>query len=753
MLAGLVVLLLGAGVLTSAPAAANDGPVSAAPVGVRPGSWTKPIYPERSIPAYASPRNVRVRAKSGSGGAELEFGVPTPPGSTLVWGDWDGDGATTPAIYLAGSWTIYNTMIGPAPAPTAQFYYGAPGDKPVVGDWNGDRKTDIGIVRANAWSLKLGASAGRTWRRLVYGLPTDVPVAGDWDKNGRDDVGVFRSGEWFLRTATDKAAKTGAKFRFGVPTDYPVVGDWNGDGADTVGVVRDTTWYLANSNEKPKVDVKRVVNRAPDAVPAPWRTLGGPRGAACPTATAHVGASSRVVAPLVKPSLLLDKLMPADPSTDPVGQNLRLAFLNAQRYLLGHHYEARWADVRGQRYTDVLARSPIQERAVRLPAMAALTVATATRTKGHYDAAVGRTTREAIAYAGWLTRSIACTHRAISPGGWGGAWQTPHWAMLAGEAGWLLWDRLTPQVREYVAQMVVSEADYVLTRATEYWADKSGTIVSPGNTKAEENAWNAALLELAVNMMPTHPRMMLWRTKAVDLEVASFATLNDMSSSKVVNGLPLSTRLRGANAFNDATVENHHRIHPDYMTNIQQLWWAADFARLANRATPAAAFHNAELVYQAFSSVQFQAGSLGPNGVPYAEPGGSIYRPGSGDVYFPQGTLWGAPRRAHFINFDAHASAYRLDVASAIKAEEALSYHVLDQLALQAQNADGRTYSSDPATAVTQDAYPGREEYAAQQLASAWMARYLAKNTKPLVRDNRTRYAVAPEGPIRFGHR
>ena len=41
--------------------------------------------------------------------------------------------------------------------------------------------------------------------------------------------------------------------------------------------------------------------------------------------------------------------------------------------------------------------------------------------------------------------------------------------------------------------------------------------------------------------------------------------------------------------YDDGTVENHQVMHPDYMTNIQQNWWAADFAGLAGRKVPVAA--------------------------------------------------------------------------------------------------------------------------------------------------------------------
>ena len=97
-----------------------------------------------------------------------------------------------------------------------------------------------------------------------------------------------------------------------------------------------------------------------------------------------------------------------------------------------------------------------------------------------------------------------------------------------------------------------------------------------------------------------------------------------------------------------------------------------------------------------------------------------MYRPGSNDIYFPQGSVWGTVRRAHFVSFDAHALAYGLDSQAAWPARDALAQHVAGQQALVAANGtgDGRTYSFDPAVANSQESYNGREEYAASQLAA-----------------------------------
>ena len=719
-----------------APPAALAAPPPMPPR-LSPGSWAKPTFPERTVPAYAAGDAVRARARTGNGSPELSYAVRTPPGGTLVWNDWDRDGAATPAVFYRGRWTLYNTLVGSAPVPSATFSYGTAGDKPVTGDWNGDGKADIGVVRGNVWYLRLSASAGPSWRRFTWGLRGDRPVVGDWDRDGKDGIGMFRRGTWYLRNK-HSAGPSASSFRYGIKGDIPVSGDWNGDRRDTIGVVRGATWYLRDSGRSQTV---RTVTRPSGSVPAPWRTLTGPAGAACPTASLAVARRSQAAA-LVRPSALLDK---GDPVTDPTGYALRIALIDAERYLTGAHYSSRWASRRDQTFSNVLSRSSIAEKAIRLPAMEALTVAVAARTRGHNDALVGRTRAEVIAFADWLTRSVACEHRAVSPGGWGHGFQTAHWAMMAGLSGWLLWDRITPQTREYVAQMVVSEADFRLTQPVEYWADPQGAIRSPGNTKAEENSWNSTLLELAVNMMPTHPRAAAWRVRAVELQVASYATAKDVvDSTTVVNGVSLAGRLQGFNAYDDGTVENHSRIHPDYMTNIQHLWWAADVAGLAGRQPPAAAFHNAGLVYGAFSTLSFTAGAPAPvspaaGPANYLEPGGTIYTRGTNDIYFPQGTTWGAPRRAPFVSFDAHAAAYGIAAPGSWSAEEALAQHVAGQRALQSANADGRTYSTDPALAAQQDSYYGREEYAAQQLATAWLARYIGTNRPfPLVLDTAT---------------
>jgi hypothetical protein len=438
---------------------------------------------------------------------------------------------------------------------------------------------------------------------------------------------------------------------------------------------------------------------------------------------------------LVVPSRLLDKTVRATaPAPDPAFA-VRESLRQAERYLLGAQYAERWAARRLQPYTDVRGQQGNEELSIRRPAMAALTVAIAARTGAHADKRVGRTRADAIRYVDFLVRSIACQHASVTPGGWGAGFQTAHWANLAGEAAWLVWDQLAPQTRSYVADMIVAEATTLLFTPTQYWADRAGTILTPGNTHAEDGAWNAALLELAVNMMPRAPHVGEWRAKSVQLAAGSYSTHLDTASGEVVNGVPMASRIAGSNIYDDGSVENHRRIHPDYSTNIQHLWWAADFAGLAGRAVPAAMFHNAALVYGSFTRLGYTPGAPSPAGGLYLPPGGTIYQPAVpdplADIYYPQGSDWGTVRRAHFASFDAHALAYAPAIATtaAWAPRDALARHIAGQRTLAAVSGttDGRTYNRSETVAVTEDSYPGREEYAAQQLATAWLALYVGR--------------------------
>jgi hypothetical protein len=686
---------------------------------------TTSVRPPMNVPAYVG--SGRLKASVPEGGA-VTYDLPRlPDGGRRVMGDWDGDGAQTPGIFAEGRWQLWDHLVRTG-SPDLDATFGQAGDLPVTGDWNGDGITDLGVVRGSEWILALGplpsdGAAPVVWRDVTFGDPGDLPVAGDWNGDGTDGIGAFHDGHWLLADSpTDLAAATSVSY--GAPGDEPVAGDWIGDGADGLGVVRGSTWFLSNSATAPEADSQPVLGRRDTDAPVSWQVPDTIGAVTCPTRrAATVGDRGWVV-----PSTVLDRDVPA-PARGTV-RRVRGSLEQSERYLLGTQYGVRWRPTRSHTYLSLLGRPRDDELAIRLPAMSALTVAIGLRTGAADPTGIGASAGKASRYVDQLVRSIACDHQAVSPDGWGLGWQTAHWAMLTGAAAWLVWDRLTPQTQSDVTAMLVDEADHQTQLAVPYWGRSDGSIATPGDTRAEECAWNAALLSLASSMMPAAPHAPLWRATSAELAVAAYSTQSDLSSPTLVNGVPLETRLQGFNAYPDGTVENHGRIHPDYASNVQLLWLAADFARLARQWVPEAMFHHAGLVYSSLSTDPFQAGAASPAGGTYADPGGTVYVPGSDTIYYPQGDDWGVVRRAHWLSLDAHAMVYAQYLGSAgWPAADALAQHERGQRALWRSSGaqDGRTYSVDPVVAAQQDTYPGREEYAAQNLATAWLALYVGQ--------------------------
>ena len=96
-LASLVVTLLPAsGVAAATTRATAKSPMPAA---LAPGTATKAVFPERSVPAYVTPTRIRSRVRAGNGGADGTYRVPTPVGSSTVWGDWDGNGFSDVGVF------------------------------------------------------------------------------------------------------------------------------------------------------------------------------------------------------------------------------------------------------------------------------------------------------------------------------------------------------------------------------------------------------------------------------------------------------------------------------------------------------------------------------------------------------------------------------------------------------------------------------------------------------------------------------
>ena len=418
--------------------------------------------------------------------------------------------------------------------------------------------------------------------------------------------------------------------------------------------------------------------------------------------------------------------------SDADATRMKNILLNANEYALTTWWTSKGYAAQGGTY---LTLGGIAENNIRPPAMEAIGLATSLKL-GAYDPIVtGVSTATATATATKLIKSVALAHKANTPSGWGDVWQSALWATYAGTAGWLMWADLSTTDREYVRKMVESEANTLIGYQVPYYRNEAGTIIYPGDTKAEENAWNATDLGLALSMMPNHPNRDAWTYKFNELNISEYTREADVNSLTMVNGRTIKDWTYGSNVANDGTAVNHSIIHPDYMVSPNLALHSALALRMAGLSANQSMFFNTGYAYDALVDVNFAA-------PPYAAPGGTIYKDGTGDIYYPQGNDWGTSRRMQFALMDGYARTFGIDTLVSQKGSYWEPLHAQVVTDMQARFTDGRTYGLS-----SEDTYSAREEWVAHHAGWAlWMKWLNAQGViprtdaaSPIVVDNRDR--------------
>ncbi len=378
------------------------------------------------------------------------------------------------------------------------------------------------------------------------------------------------------------------------------------------------------------------------------------------------------------------------------------------RYNLGWAEATLKAGPEGDRY--VLPN--MKEHGVRPVASVAVALAIALAT-GVYDGQqAGLQAEEARLRLLKLIRGLAAVHKAnAGPQGWGDHWQSAHWAAQTAQSAWLTWEHLDASTRRQVVAMVTHEADRFIQPGYQvpYWNGQGG------DTKAEENAWNAMVHQVTVAMMPKHPRAAAWKRIASELMVSAFATQADWeSNTTLIDGRPVRQWLKGYNIRDDGALVNHNLIHCDYMTCITMNLRAYLLASLAGQMVPESARFNAHKPYAALVAQKWPS-------PPYQPPGGTMYIPGRAEVYYPQGTDWSRYRFDIFYHVDVWADALGLDRELPHKAAEWLPIREQRLSQMQARHNDGRLFAPDEFKK-----YPGAEQMAAWIFADAFLVNWLS---------------------------
>lgn len=174
---------------------------------------------------------------------------------------------------------------------------------------------------------------------------------------------------------------------------------------------------------------------------------------------------------------------------------------------------------------------------------------------------------------------------------WGGRWQSALYAHAMGLAAWILWPRLPGDVKVGVA------------RVLEYEADRFTHIPPKGNlsgdTKAEENAWNAMAISVACNMMPGHPRNARWCEAAKSYLYNTLSIEADAKNTGPADdGRTVRDWVKTVNMHPDSTLENHGLAHIGYMkTTLAEMMCANVPYLLAAQEVPRAGRHRLPEVF------------------------------------------------------------------------------------------------------------------------------------------------------------
>jgi hypothetical protein len=394
--------------------------------------------------------------------------------------------------------------------------------------------------------------------------------------------------------------------------------------------------------------------------------------------------------------------------------DVRKILLNTNKYGLNKS----WNEVRGYaaQTTPYLDLGGNTEHFVRPVSHEAFAIAISLKLNVYDPQYIGVSKAEAINRTTRMINSLAYHHKVnCGSKGWGDQWQSALWAGQAAQAAWIMWEYLTPENRELISKMTIYEADRFINYTVPYYRDLTGNVLTKGDSKAEENAWNSNILTIATAMMPKHPHYKQWIDKSIELQLSAYAAPSDTKSKQKVNGFTLNKILKGSNMESDGIVINHHIIHPDYMVaimfNITNIWNYS----LAKQKSPIASLFNADKIYYALVDLQVKDG----NTMYVKTPDGKA----SSQMYYPQGNDWGGKRQACYWLLDIMADIFSFDNEVSIKGLEWAKERNKEMLYMQGRDSSGQYYQGK-----IEDRFKTREEWLAQHAAFAYLGLWMQKH-------------------------
>ncbi len=145
-------------------------------------------------------------------------------------------------------------------------------------------------------------------------------------------------------------------------------------------------------------------------------------------------------------------------------------------------------------------------------------------------------------------------------------WESSLWAMSVAYSAFFQWDRLSDTQKKFIQNLLVAECNYELERSipTGY----------KGDTKSEENGWEADILAATLGMFPDHELAPKWFERLREFAINSYSHPSDASDSTVIDpeydNKTVADLYIGQNLFDDYTLQNHNLFHTSYQNVVMQ---------------------------------------------------------------------------------------------------------------------------------------------------------------------------------------
>ena len=151
-------------------------------------------------------------------------------------------------------------------------------------------------------------------------------------------------------------------------------------------------------------------------------------------------------------------------------------------------------------------------------------------------------------------------------------WESSLWAMSVAYSAFFQWNKLSDAQKNYIYQLLKAECNYELERTIPTGYN--------GDTKAEENGWEADILAATLGLFPNDPLAPQWFQRLREFAINSYSHKDDATDNTIIDPDYDQKRVRdlykGRNLYDDYSLQNHNYFHTSYQNVvIQELGEAA----------------------------------------------------------------------------------------------------------------------------------------------------------------------------------